>query len=61
MIANFVQFQLGNTIKKWTSYFDYVGVDARKPLFFGEGNGILLYLKCRLGLKNEIAGTFKMS
>ncbi|XP_027053080.1 cytosolic purine 5'-nucleotidase-like [Pocillopora damicornis] len=30
----------GKTIKKWTSYFDYVGVDARKPLFFGEGTAL---------------------
>ena len=32
-----VLFQTGKPVKKWTSYFDYVGVDARKPLFFGEG------------------------
>ena len=37
-ILHFIAFQSGKTIKKWTSYFDYVGVDARKPLFFGEGN-----------------------
>lgn len=35
-------FQSGKTIKKWTSYFDYVGVDARKPLFFGEGRESML-------------------
>lgn len=23
--------------RKWTTYFDYIVVDARKPLFFGEG------------------------
>ena len=23
--------------KDWKSFFDYIGVDARKPLFFGEG------------------------
>ncbi|XP_064599743.1 cytosolic purine 5'-nucleotidase-like [Liolophura sinensis] len=23
--------------RKWTSYFDYIVVDAKKPLFFGEG------------------------
>lgn len=23
--------------RKWTEYFDYIVVDARKPLFFGEG------------------------
>ena len=23
--------------KDWKSYFDYIVVDARKPLFFGEG------------------------
>ena len=33
----FLLFQSGKTIKKWTSYFDYVGVDAMKPVFFGEG------------------------
>lgn len=25
------------TIRKWTSYFDYIVTDARKPLFFQEG------------------------
>ncbi|CAD5118793.1 DgyrCDS7473 [Dimorphilus gyrociliatus] len=25
------------TKKKWTDYFDYIVVDAKKPLFFGEG------------------------
>ena len=29
--------QTGKVVRRWTSYFDYVGVDARKPLFFGEG------------------------
>ena len=23
--------------RDWTSFFDYIIVDARKPLFFGEG------------------------
>jgi 5'-nucleotidase len=23
--------------RKWTSFFDYIVVDGRKPLFFGEG------------------------
>lgn len=32
--------ELGNITKKWTTYFDYVGVDARKPLFFGEGTAL---------------------
>lgn len=30
----------GKTIKKWTSHFDYVGVDAMKPIFFGEGTAL---------------------
>ncbi|XP_078358922.1 cytosolic purine 5'-nucleotidase-like isoform X2 [Oculina patagonica] len=30
----------GKITKKWTSYFDYVGVDARKPIFFGEGTAL---------------------
>lgn len=32
--------EVGNTTKKWTTYFDYVGVNARKPLFFGEGTAL---------------------
>lgn len=35
--------------KKWKEYFDYIVVDARKPLFFGEGTilrqGNYSYLK----------------
>ncbi|ESO93154.1 hypothetical protein LOTGIDRAFT_190218 [Lottia gigantea] len=27
----------GGTKREWTSFFDYVVVDAKKPLFFGEG------------------------
>ena len=28
----------GTTLRKWTSYFDYIVVDANKPRFFMEGN-----------------------
>ena len=24
-------------VREWTSYFDYIVVDANKPLFFSEG------------------------
>ena len=27
----------GGSRRKWTDYFDYVLVDAKKPLFFSEG------------------------
>ncbi|XP_020607086.1 cytosolic purine 5'-nucleotidase-like [Orbicella faveolata] len=42
----------GKTIKKWTSYFDYVGVDAMKPIFFGEGNFHLCL--CSRGVKDSV-------
>lgn len=32
--------ETGKVVRRWTSYFDYVGVDARKPLFFGEGTAL---------------------
>jgi hypothetical protein len=31
-------FEGADLSRNWRSYFDYVVVDARKPLFFGEGN-----------------------
>ncbi|GAU91582.1 hypothetical protein RvY_03809-2 [Ramazzottius varieornatus] len=30
-------FEGADTTRNWRTYFDYVFVDARKPLFFGEG------------------------
>jgi 5'-nucleotidase len=27
----------GEAKRDWISYFDYIVVDSRKPLFFGEG------------------------
>lgn len=30
-------FQRQTKGRKWTSYFDFVVVDAKKPLFFEEG------------------------
>ena len=29
--------QADGTERSWTTYFDYIVVDARKPLFFEEG------------------------
>lgn len=33
----FLPFQPGSAHRPWQSYFDLILVDARKPLFFGEG------------------------
>lgn len=33
----FVLHQPGSSHRPWQSYFDLILVDARKPLFFGEG------------------------
>ena len=38
--------QTGKVVRRWTSYFDYVGVDARKPLFFGEGTKRIWPIQC---------------
>ena len=38
----------------WKSYFHYVVVDARKPLFFGEGTVLrsgAVFLSSKVGLK----------
>ena len=32
-----LELQPGVPKRNWTSYFEYVVVDAKKPLFFGEG------------------------
>src|SRR5207244_4482507 len=43
--------------KHWTSFFDFIVVDARKPLFFGEGT-ILRQVDTRTGaLKIDISKT----
>lgn len=34
------------TIRKWTSYFDYIVTDARKPAFFQEGT--ILRVVCQV-------------
>lgn len=36
---------------RWKQYFNYVVVDARKPLFFGEGT-VLRYCKVVDNLEN---------
>lgn len=33
----FLPYQPGSSHRPWQSYFDLILVDARKPLFFGEG------------------------
>lgn len=34
------------TTRKWTSYFDYIVTDARKPAFFQEGT--ILRVVCQV-------------
>ncbi|XP_055353973.1 LOW QUALITY PROTEIN: cytosolic purine 5'-nucleotidase-like [Paramacrobiotus metropolitanus] len=37
IMAYLFSFEGADTSRNWRSYFDYIVVDARKPLFFGEG------------------------
>lgn len=37
IFADFVLFQPDEPHRDWKTYFDYIVVDACKPLFFGEG------------------------
>lgn len=32
-----IDILLKGEVRKWTTYFDYIVTDARKPLFFAEG------------------------